>query len=209
MGDLSRVIAGLPAEQRSIWAKCFHPSGMFEEFKKEEVAQAVSDRFEQRALRYHDRLAVKTVNQELTYDALNKAANRIAHAILAKQKGAAEPIALLFEQGPQVIAAILGVLKAAKIFVQLDPSYPPERTRYMLGDSQANFIVTNSHNLSLARDLAEKQFQLLNVDELDSDLPTENLALPMPPDTVACLLLYLRLNGAAKGGDTKSSQPAS
>jgi len=60
MSDLSIFIAGLPPEQQAIRARCFHPSGSFVEFRKEEVEQSVPSRFEQMVRKYPDRLAIKT-----------------------------------------------------------------------------------------------------------------------------------------------------
>src|SRR3990167_1064135 len=97
MGDLSTSFPGLPPEQEAIRAKCFHPTGTFVEFKKEEVEQSIPDRFEKIVRMYPDRIAVKTRNHTLTYDALNKAANRVARAILAQSGEGDEPIALLLE----------------------------------------------------------------------------------------------------------------
>jgi non-ribosomal peptide synthetase component F len=74
--------ANLLLEQQAIRAKCFHPTGAFVEFKKEEVEQSIPDRFERRVGRYPDRIAVKTKANALTYAELNQAANRVAHAIL-------------------------------------------------------------------------------------------------------------------------------
>jgi len=46
MSDLSKQGSELPAEQRAIRAKCFHPSGTFVDFKKEEIEQTIPRRFE-------------------------------------------------------------------------------------------------------------------------------------------------------------------
>jgi acyl-CoA synthetase (AMP-forming)/AMP-acid ligase II len=62
-------------------------------------------------------------------------------------------VALLFELGSR---AILGVLKARKIYVPMAPSDPPARIAYMLEDSQATLIVTNRQNVALARALASE-----------------------------------------------------
>ena len=79
---MNQFFANLPPEQQAIRAKCFHPTGAFVEFKKEEVEQSIPDRFEQQVARYPDRVAVKTKADALTYAELNQAANRVAHAIL-------------------------------------------------------------------------------------------------------------------------------
>jgi len=187
MSHLSRNTPILPPEQQAIRDKCFHPTGTFIEFRKEEIEQSIPDRFEQQVQLYPHRLAVKTRSHELTYDELNKAANQVARAILAKCGNGYESIALIFEQGAPVIAAILGVLKAGQIYVPLDPTFPRARINYMLEDSQARIILTNSKNLSLASTLAQDPRQLLNIEEMDSDLATGNLGLTIPPDSPACI----------------------
>ncbi|MDP2604422.1 MAG: hypothetical protein Q8S00_17825 [Deltaproteobacteria bacterium] len=59
-----------------------HPSGVFVEFKKEEVEQSIPERFEQIVAKHPDRITVKTKADALTYAELNQATNRVAHAIL-------------------------------------------------------------------------------------------------------------------------------
>ena len=102
----------LPSEQQAIRDRCFHPSGTFVEFPKEEIEQSIPARFEKIARKYPDRLAIKIGDRELTYDELNKAANRIAWAIFERCGEKTESIALLFDHGIEVVCAILGALKA-------------------------------------------------------------------------------------------------
>ena len=52
MSDHSRFATNLPPEQEAIRAKCFHPTGTFVEFKREEVEQSIMQRFEQMVSRY-------------------------------------------------------------------------------------------------------------------------------------------------------------
>jgi non-ribosomal peptide synthetase component F len=82
MNGPSKLSTKLPPEQEAIRAKCFHPTGTFVEFKKEEVEQSIPDRFEQQVAKYPDRIAVKTKADALTDAELNQAVNRVAHAIL-------------------------------------------------------------------------------------------------------------------------------
>lgn len=199
MSDSSSPTSGLPREQQSIQAKCFHPNGTFVEFKKEEIEQSIPNRFERQVHRYPDRLAVRTRSHELTYDALNRAGNRVARAILAQRGAGEEPVALLFDQGAPVIASILGVLKAGKFYVPLDPSYPQARTAYMLEDSDAHLIVTDTQNLSLAKELAGNGHRVMNFEELDLSLSTENLELSVSPDNLAYMIYTSGSTGQPKG----------
>ena len=84
MNDLSKDSAEAPLKQQPPRGDRVRPTNPFIEFKKEEIEQSIPDRFEKMVRMYPDRLAVKTRNQRLTYNELNKAANRMARAILGK-----------------------------------------------------------------------------------------------------------------------------
>jgi len=136
--------------QEAIRARCFHPSGSFVEFRKEEVEQSITARFEKIVAKHPDRVAVKTNDCALTYKILNEAANRIARAILAKHRDKEEPVVILCGKDAAAVAAIFGVLKPGKICVVIDSSFPSERIRSMLNDSQAKLIVTDTGNNSVS-----------------------------------------------------------
>ena len=199
MGDLSTAFPGFPPEQEAIRAKCFHPSGSFVEFRKEEVEQSIPDRFEHMVRRYPDRIAAKTENCTLTYEELNKAANRVARAILGEQGKGPEPVVLLFEHGIQPISAILGVLKAGKFYVPVDPSFPHGRIASILEDSGARLIVTSRQNFSLASQMVNNRSQLLDTDAIDADVSDENLYFPISPGSFACIMYTSGSTGDPKG----------
>ena len=199
MSDLSIFIAGLPPEQQAIRAKCFHPSGAFVEFKKQEIEQSISERFEKMVAKYPGRVAVKTKHYELTYNELNKAVNRVGRAILAQRGQGNEPVALLLKNDAPMIVAIVGALKAGKLFVPLDSSSPQARNSYILEDSQAELIVTDNENISLALELAHSGRRVINVDKIDTGAPEQNLGLSISPDSLAYILYTSGSTGQPKG----------
>lgn len=175
------------------------PTNPFVPFTQAEVEQSIPARFEQQVATYPDRMAVKGGTHALTYDELNKAANHVAHAILAQRGHNEEPIALLFKEGALVIAAILGVLKAGKMYVPLDATYPRTRTVSSLEDSGAGLLITHNQNLALARELAQGRVGLLNIDALDSSVSTENPHLPLSPQRLAYIMYTSGSTGQPKG----------
>ena len=199
MSNLSGVARGLPPEQRAIQAKCFHPSGVFVEFRKEEIEQSIPDRFEKIVRKYPSLLALKAKDLSLTYDELNKAANRVARAILAERGEDNEPAAILVEHGAPAIIAVLAVLKAAKIYVLLDPLYPDARLKYILEHSQAGIIVTDNKNASSAGRLAKDKARLLNIDKSDSIETQDNPELIISPDSLAYIMYTSGSTGQPKG----------
>src|SRR5262245_45394185 len=123
-------------------------------FERADIEQSIPARFEQQVLRHADRIALRADAIALDYQALNTGANRIAHALLAIQTASGGVVALLTEPGANQIAAILGILKAGKIYVAMDPQYPGPRLASMLEDSMADVVITDAVNGRLASDLA-------------------------------------------------------
>ena len=151
MSELSRPFVDLPPEQLAIRAKCFHPRGAFEEFLPEDLEGSIPKRFEKIVRKYPERIAVKTRSLEVSYDDLNRAANRLARVILAKTGQDQKPVALFLEHGVPPIIANLGILKAGKVAVQIDPAAERSRIAHLLADSQAAVVITNTKNYSMAR----------------------------------------------------------
>jgi amino acid adenylation domain-containing protein len=108
-----------------------------------------------------------------------------------------ERIALLFEHDAPMVAGLLGVLKAGKVYVPLDPQYPIARLRYMLADSGSKVIVTNGENLSLAHQLASDKIAIINIEELETKPTAAQVSIS--PNTVAYILYTSGSTGRPKG----------
>ena len=175
------------------------PGTSFDGFSDQEIEQSIPARFERIAERHANRLAVKTPSRTLTYGALNKEANRIAHALVRRFGCGEQRIALLFEHDTPMIAGMLGALKAGKTYVALDPLYPRDRLSYILEDADADAILTNDPNLALARRLTSERLTGLNIDEIPAGAPSANPALAVKPDALAYILYTSGSTGRPKG----------
>ena len=165
----------------------------------QDAEQSVPDCFEKVVAAHSKRLAIKTARHALTYDALNKAANRVAHVVLEKSRDSDTPVVVVFDHDTPIVVAILAVLKAGKTCVVLDPSYPEQRAVHIIEDSQAKLVLTNSRSLPLARQFSEPQYLILNIDEIDSNVSDENLGLSISPDAFAFILYTSGSTGQPKG----------
>jgi amino acid adenylation domain-containing protein len=171
----------------------------FTKFKLEEIEQSIPDRFQQQVDRYPEKVAIKTSSYKLTYDALNRAANRVAQAIITHCSQEKEvPVGLFFGHNENMIVAMLGALKAGKISILVDSTQPPDRLRHLFEDSEASLIITSTQNFLRAKELRPTA-QLLNIDELDANFPDQNINLSISPDDLACIIYTSGSTGKPKG----------
>lgn len=189
----------LPPDQKAIRAKCFHPSGEFVKFPTEDVETSIVQRFEQIVRRYPNKIAVHAEQELINYSELNAKANRVAHAILCRKGASAETVAVLIENDATMIAAILGILKAGRIYVPLNPSFPRNRLDSIIDDTQLGLLLTDTKNMSFATEAATGKVSWLNVDALDACLSMENPGLAHSPDTIAAIFYTSGSMGQPKG----------
>ena len=177
-------------------AACGHPSGLGPDFPPEDVEQSVPARFEAQVRRHRDRPAVRTPDRSVSYGELNAAANRVAHATLAASAG--EVAALLVHDQVSFIEAVLGLLKAGKIPVPLDGTFPRARLEYMLDQSGAQVIVTGG-DPSLARELAGPRRRVVELDGVRAEASVTDPGLPLGPDGFAAIEYTSGSTGRPKG----------
>lgn len=195
----SGVIAHDDSQPRPMPAIRVSPGRPSVNLGEDEMEQSIADCFERTARLYSDRLAIKTKDRSLTYDELNRAANRLARVILAECREGDEPIALVLDHDVPIVVAILAVLKAGKTYVPLDHTQPEARVGYFLEDSQANIILTDRKTLCLAQKLAQRGHYVINVEEIDATLSDDNLGVAISPDRFACILYTSGSSGQPKG----------
>ncbi len=124
---------------------------MIEDFRGECVEfplhTTIHELFEQQADRTPDRIAAEHGDEQITYLALDRHANRIAHRLRElgiERNGFA---VVLLDRGIGFLAAMLGVLKAGAAFVPVDPGYPAARIAGMVSGSEAQAVITTEEVL--------------------------------------------------------------
>jgi amino acid adenylation domain-containing protein len=151
--------------------------------------KTIIDLFEQQVEKTPENIAVVFEEQQLTYQQLNEKANQLAHYLLSikTQTGAVllsnNPlIAIAVERSVEMVIGLLGILKAGGAYVPIDPSYPAARVRYMLEDSAAPLLLTQSHLKDELEPecvvvcLDEATFALESIENPDVNRRTEDLA---------------------------------
>ena len=132
--------------------------------------------FEEQVERTPDSIAVVYENRKLTYRELNERANQLANYIIQNYAiGPDALIALCLDRSEYMLIAILGVLKSGAAYVPMDPSYPDERIKYILEDTNSLLVLTNKvHNERLERIINTDLRVLIDTkNDLNNDLYKE------------------------------------
>ncbi len=117
--------------------------------------------FEAQVARTPDAIAVVFEGESVTYDALNRAANRAAHVLAEMGVRPGQPVALHVNRGINMLIGALAILKAGGAYVPLDPAFPAERLAHYLADSKAEVLVSEA---SLAGTLPDSAIKRLDLD---------------------------------------------
>jgi amino acid adenylation domain-containing protein len=91
-----------------------------------------------------DAAAVVFQHERLTYRELDARANRLARYLRGRGAGLEQRVGVCLERSVDLVIGLLAIVKAGAAYVPLDPSYPPERLRFMLDDAQAGVLLTDS-----------------------------------------------------------------
>lgn len=167
-------------------------------FPKSDINRPIGERFEAIARRFPQRVAVRHGSSALTYAALDTAANRVRHALLANADSAQRPVALLFGHDLPVTTALIGALKAGTPYSVLDPGHPVPRNRAVLADLDASLLLTDTPHLSAAHVVADGRCPVIDVTQLDAGTMPDS-AEPVSPNAIAGIYYTSGTTGKPKG----------
>ncbi|TFE39042.1 non-ribosomal peptide synthetase, partial [Streptomyces sp. ICN441] len=124
--------------------------------------------FEEQAATWPDEIAVVYREKRLTYRELNERANQLAHYL--RSVTTLRPndlVGLVLDKNELMITAILAVWKTGAAYVPIDPGYPDDRITFMLQDTQARLVLTNTtHHERLSGLTTPDNTPVLDIDHL-------------------------------------------
>jgi non-ribosomal peptide synthetase component F len=94
-------------------------------------SSSVQERFAQVMARTPDAIAVSSPAEAVTYAELDERANRIARRLLGLGVRPEDPVMVLQERSVEMVASILGIVKAGALYLPLHSAYPLARLQWI------------------------------------------------------------------------------
>ena len=142
-------------------------------------------------------VAVVFGSQELTYLELNDRSNQLAHWLQEEGIGPEDLVGVCIERSPELIVAMLGVLKAGAAYVPLDPQFPAGRLAQIVSDSGVQIILTQ-RKLTTLFSAYSARLVPLDTEELMSQ-PREHSVSEVDPHNLAYVIFTSGSTGRPKG----------
>lgn len=157
---------------------------------------SLASALEEQAERTPDNVALLMQGREITYAQLNARANKLASQL---QKRGVQPetmVVLCTERSLETIIGFFGIFKAGGVCVSLDPAYPKDRWAFIVQDSQARVVVTQS---KLASSFSEYGLEVVDLEMLDSWEEAENPTCGLDGEHLAYVMYTSGSTGQPKG----------
>ncbi|WJM07716.1 non-ribosomal peptide synthetase [Paenibacillus sp. PK1-4R] len=152
--------------------------------------------FEEQAARIPDAAAISLNGQELTYRELNERVNRLAHTLRSHGISKDRLVAIMAERSIEMVVGMLAAHKAGSAYVPIDPEYPEERIRFLIEDSGAQVMLTQSR---LRERLAGSDSVIFLDDESFYHEDRTNLNPGNEATDLACIIYTSGTTGKPKG----------
>ncbi|NDZ97260.1 amino acid adenylation domain-containing protein [Streptomyces sp. SID6673] len=144
-----------------------------------------------------DACAVSFAGRELTFDQLNRWANRLARHLRGIGVGPEEIVGILVPRSIEQIVALLAVLKSGGAFVPLEPSWPEERRTQIIRDAGLRAVITLGEPVGAIDDVAVDTVDMSST-RLDT-YADDDLAVTIEMDSLAYVIYTSGSTGKPKG----------
>jgi len=153
----------------------------------------------QQAAHTPDAIAVESTDSRLTYRELDDRANRLARHLARRGVAPETLVGLCLSRTPDLVVALLGILKAGSGYLALDPGQPPERLKAIIREAQLSAIITTR---LLARRLSAAGEARVLLDRHRQEVAHESSAAPdirVGPEHLAYVVYTSGSTGRPKG----------
>ncbi|HLK97272.1 MAG TPA: condensation domain-containing protein, partial [Hymenobacter sp.] len=164
--------------------------------------RTIVEYFEQQVRTTPAHLALRFEYERTSYAALNTQANKVARYLRKNGVQREALVGICMDRSPEMIVAILGILKAGAAYVPIDPLHPLERIQYMVLDAGIKLVLTQATVQTAVQAFFPNDTALIAIDEAWARIAEEagdNLGLPIQPSDLAYVIYTSGSTGRPKG----------
>lgn len=156
--------------------------------------------FEKSAAANPDKTAVIASDGRYTYSELNRAANKVANAVIDAGLGVGDKAAVLMPRVKDAYAVRQGMMKSGAAFVPIDPKYPDERIEYIISTSGAKAVISTRDIIASKRGMIDKLgVTALAVEDIVKDGRDSAPSVDVPPTSLCYVIFTSGSTGKPKG----------
>jgi amino acid adenylation domain-containing protein len=155
----------------------------------------VHEIFEQEVAERPDKIAIESLDEQITYRELNRRANSLARRLQEAGIGPETFVGVMVERSPELIVSLLGIGKAGGVYVPINLSDPPKRIDFILEDAGVKVVVTTK---TQAAAFGDRNLTFVCVDDLSQD-GAHNVRAKVIPANLAYLMYTSGSTGKPKG----------
>jgi len=151
------------------------------------------------ALSFPGKTAVSDNAGKLTYTELNNRINQFTRFLKGSNVLPGDRIAVAVERSVEMLIALIAVMKLGAVYIPIDPLFPQKRIDFMLTDSSAKLLITNSAFLDRFSRTSIEKIDLRSIREQVSGYPTEEVDYNFDSKSLAYIIYTSGSTGTPKG----------
>ncbi len=163
------------------------------------VHSVVTEWFARGVERAADSPSLQFQNTTLSHKALDRLSNQIAHYLIKSGVKQGDRVGLCLDRSVEMVAALIGILKAGAAYVPLDPDYPPERLALMTEGALLRLLLVHSRFMDCFDASSDP---LLVWERIEGDLssePATPTGIVIDPEDLAYVIFTSGSTGRPKG----------
>lgn len=169
------------------------------EFNPDLVAQrytCAQTLFEREAALRPDAIALTHNDKALSFDGLNRRANKLARQLRKLSIGPDSVVGLIFEPSPEMVISMLGILKAGAAYLPILPATPFERKEMMLNEARVKHLLCSKTQ----ENARHESVTTLHIEDLlHADTPSGNPTWVNLEESLAYVIYTSGSTGKPKG----------
>lgn len=165
---------------------------------KERQYPFITEMIDEKILTNPTAIAVTELENNFTYESLDRFINTYSHAFVKKKIKKADVIAIIGDSSFLQIAAIIACWKVAAVILTIDPTLPFSRILQMIDDANAKLIISNGEKNLVEQILQKTTIPFLNLQAIKVTFRS-SIETPLKPIDPAYIFFTSGSTGKPKG----------